>query len=55
MFEVEAIPSSVSPFRPEANTCHGPDKQAYVFVLVAVTVTGMSVAVQKDDSNSDAG
>jgi len=34
---------------------HGLDKQAHAFALEAVAVTGMSVAVQRDDSNSDAG
>jgi len=55
VFDVEAIASSVSPFRPKLIMGHGLDEQAHVFALEAVAVTGMSVAVQKDDSNSDAG
>jgi hypothetical protein len=34
---------------------HGVDEQANVFALVAMTVTGMSIAVQEDDSNSHTG
>jgi len=55
VFEVEKIASSVPPFRPKLIMDHGLDEQAYVFALEAVAVTGMSVAVQEDDSNSDAG
>jgi len=55
VFEVEAVALSVSPFRWDVNKCHVLDEQAYVFALIAVTVTGMSVALQEDGSNSDAG
>jgi len=55
VFEVEACASSVSPFRPEVNMGHSLDGQTYVFALVSLTVTGMSIAVQENDSNGDAG